>query len=597
MRRVGVVFLTAWWCALALSAIHLLLVAYRYHVLGQIVWHGREILWMAPLGNLLLFSAVALPTAAIAMRMSPVATRRLSVGVFGGLAVLGMLLLFPSIHLVASFILAAGLGLRMASLNHRIWLGRPWQMAGVGLGAAIGAVVLLQGVRERAAFKRERGAAIRSEGTPPNVLLLVWDTARAISMSLYGYARPTTPALERWSQDGVVFDWAFAPAPWTLPSHASVMTGVDAGDQTGDWRSPLDGRQRTLAEVFAARGFATAGFVGNLNYTHTFSGLRRGFVTYDEHRRSALQVIFSTPFLQPVLVRRVLRSHSPPLLARLLEGMSLRVEPPYWAVDQKLDGSVSNAFLDWQRGVGRRPFFAFLNYFNAHQYWAPDEFATRFGPDTSLVAQYDRAIAYLDAEVQRVLDSLRVRGVLDNTLVILTSDHGELLGEHGLYDHGKSLYLPVLQVPLVLRYPRALPAGVRSDHVVSLRDLAPAILSIAFPGDTPALTGRSLLRHLSISPADSVHVALAEVSKGINTAPDAPVSKGDMISFVDATHHYIRNGDGTEELYAYREDPDELHNLAGTPGAVGIVAAFRKHVDDVRSRRAAVRPGLPRERP
>jgi arylsulfatase A-like enzyme len=340
-----------------------------------------------------------------------------------------------------------------------------------------------------------------------------------------------------------------------------------------------------VAEVLASRGFATAGFVGNLNYTHSFSGLRRGFVVYDEHRRSLLQVVFSTPFLQPLVLRRALRAHAPAPLARLLSRVSMRVEPPYWAVEQKLDGSITDAFLDWQSGLAGQPFFAFLNYYNAHQYWAPEDFKMRFGPDSSLAARYERAIAYLDAEVQRALDGLRARGVLDNTLVILTSDHGELLGEHGLYDHGNGLYLPSLHVPLVMRYPPQLPRGRRIDHVVSLRDLPHTILAIAQPREAAALPGRSLLEHLSPSAADSVHVALAEVSQGIGTSPDWPVSRGDMTSFIDATHHYIRNGDGSEELFAYRQDPGELHNLVGATGTSDVVAAFRRRFEDLRRHR------------
>jgi len=228
--------------------------------------------------------------------------------------------------------------------------------------------------------------------------------------------------------------------------------------------------------------------------------------------------------------------------------------------------------LRWLEQHEGRPFFVFMNFFDAHEEWAPPDQIRRFADRPKAIDRYEAAIAYQDQEVATLLDTLRARGLLDRTIVVLTSDHGEQYGEHGLTNHGNSLYLTLLHVPLVIRYPALVPTGAGVGEVVSVVDLPATILSLA--GAPAVLPGRSL--------ADAWHggaprgPVLADVERAISETVVGPTSRGAMRSLVDSQWHYIRNGDGVEELYAYRSDPEERTNLAGLPAHAGILASMRE---------------------
>lgn len=569
--------------AVLLSAVHVLVTYVEFGLIGRIVWQSRDFVWMAPLGYLLLFLTAVPPVAAITMLASRGLRRRLVAVCFLTASFVGALLLLPWLHPLAALLLAFGAAFRVSA---RAAEPRQERRIAVLTGVLITALALLSGIHafnDRKTLASERRASIPSGA--PNVLLLIWDTVRAANLSLYGYARPTTPALDGWARDALVFDWAFSTAPWTLPSHASIMTGVWASEQTGDWNTPLDRRHPTLAEYFSSRGYATGGFVANLYYTHAYSGLRRGFATYEEHRRSLRQVLLSTSFLQVPLIRAVLTGRG---------EFALRRASPYWVSHGKDDGSITDGFLRWQSGLGGRPFFAFLNYINAHGRSAPHPYDTLFGRDASGRSRYDRAIAFLDSEVARLLDSLRTRGELERTVIVLTSDHGELLGEHGLDGHGLSLYTPELHVPLVIRFPAAVPGGGRVSGQVSLRNLARTIVALTNPVDSVRFPGHALVPLGDGRTVDD-SLVLAEVSQGINTDPAWPVTKGDMAALFDGTHQYIENGDGSEELYAYREyrEPGGVVNLRSTPQGVAHTERMRRFLTRARAGRMVGAPIVP----
>ncbi len=146
----------------------------------------------------------------------------------------------------------------------------------------------------------------------PNVLLITLDTVRAANLSLYGYSRQTTPNLDRFAKRGVVFDKAFATAPWTLPSHASLFTGRWPHELSTDYTVPLDGTHPTLAEYLSRQGYRTAGFVANLGYCSFGTGLARGFEHYEDYRRSLGQIASSSTLVRKVAnnfnLRRLVRN-------------------------------------------------------------------------------------------------------------------------------------------------------------------------------------------------------------------------------------------------------------------------------------------------
>src|SRR5688500_5628488 len=189
--------------------------------------------------------------------------------------------------------------------------------------------------------------------------------------------------------------------------------------------------------------------------------------------------------------------------------------------------------------------------------------------------RYDGSIAYTDQALGVLFDELARRGVLDRTIVVVSSDHGEAFGEHGLSGHGKSLYRTELHVPLLIRYPARVPGGTREAAAVSHRDLPATLLGLAAQnaeaGTFPGVSLAKLWRNEVTSGSPVV----SEVSAGINTAPDEPVSRGAMASLFDATGHYIRNGDGVEELYAYRTDPGETDDRAKRSEGRDTLPAYR----------------------
>ncbi len=245
---------------------------------------------------------------------------------------------------------------------------------------------------------------------------------------------------------------------------------------------------------------------------------------------------------------------------------------------------MSRQFLDWQAGIGQRPYFAVLNYFDAHQpYYAPRQFQ-HFPRDKSGSARYSAAIAYLDATLDSIFQELQRRNVLDNTVVIVTSDHGELFNEHGLSGHAHNLYRNVLHVPLLVRFPPGVPAGRRVLQTVSLRDVPATILELTSLA-AASVPGRSLSGYWTDS-ARSGSAALAEVSQAPNVAITYPTAKGPMKALLDDSTHYIRNGDDAEELYRYRVDVLESTNLAASSNA--SATPWRARVDSILSTRRRI---------
>ena len=219
-----------------------------------------------------------------------------------------------------------------------------------------------------------------------NVLLVVLDTVAAEHLSLYGYARPTSPTMAELAERGVRFERAQSSSSWTLPSHASLFTGRWPHELSAGWLTPLDGAFPTLAEFLGARGYATAGFIGNCWYCACGSGLERGFDSYTDYIFPRL-----TAFKAASLVRRTvdgLREAEQFLEDWLdIDVLKAPVDRLFMLVnaDRKAAAEVNQEFLDWltRRRQPNRPFFAFLNYYDAHSpYELPPATVRRFGTPT-----------------------------------------------------------------------------------------------------------------------------------------------------------------------------------------------------------------------
>jgi arylsulfatase A-like enzyme len=449
----------------------------------------------------------------------------------------------------------------------------------------------------------------------PCVLLIVLDTVRADHLSLHGYYRPTSPTLELLAQQGVRFDEARATAPWTLPSHASMFTGRLPHELGVKWVMPLASSFPTLAEYLGAAGYATAGFAANELYCSYETGLARGFTHYEDYLLDGAR-----PLRTAAVVDRVLGDVFN-LAATLHEKLIPSSPPPgqpSWfrrlAEYRRRDAhSINQGLLDWlsRRRQPERPFFVFLNYYDAHSpYLPPPGTERRFGlmprteqdllfltdywskldkvalqPHFQTLARdcYDNCIAYLDEQIGLLMDALKQRGLFEQTLVIVTSDHGEGLGEHELYDHGESLYRTEIHVPLLMLLPGRAHAGTLVRETASLRDLAATIVEQAGLARAAPFPGRSLARFWSDSsqPAgpdgDSVAVSELDAPNPASTNDGrSPAKRGPLAAIAEDEFVYIRNTrDGTEELFNERDDPYELQNRARLAASQPLIARYR----------------------
>jgi arylsulfatase A-like enzyme len=565
-------------------------------------------LWIIPMG---VGALVLLPGTALAL-IARLRRRTVPLGAAVGLlSFVGFLDLCARLplELWASLLLSGGLAVQSAWLAGArrqpfLQLVRRTSPLLVGIVAAI--MLLTFGGRAWSEYR-----AVATVPSPPadarNLLLIVWDTVRAGNLSLHGYARRTSPHLEQLAGRGVRFDRAFATAPWTLPSHSSLFTGRWPHELTADWQVPLDATYPTLAEYLGAHGYDTAGFVANLDYCSRETGLSRGFAHYEDYPIELWDICTRylglgsrIDFLTPASVlNRLLKSHW---------GDKYDVIPR--SKEHAKDAAmVDRSFLAWltRQRSRKRPFFAFLNYNDAHSpYEVPDRSTPAFGLrpisyvdrlilkswdtlDKMRVSRahvqmatdvYDDIIYYLDRRLGALLDELRTRGVLDDTLVIVASDHGEHLGDHLLFFHGCSLYRQVVGVPLVIVDPKGVPAGRVVVEPVSLRDVPATVVDLLGLAHGAPFPGRSLARFWSgegrtgTSPPEPLLMETGRPSSLTNQGRE-PVAKGPMKSLIAEGMHYIRRADEIEELFVLDSDPEEQTNLAGFPFASGRLERFR----------------------
>lgn len=552
--------------AVAAGVVEAVVVAFKRHVLGRIVFVSPDYWLLTPVAFVVIAVPVALAVAFAFWAIRKPISVAVFVGTVTGFLAFAILLPYTAIGWWASAILTTGLAIRIVKSAARV--PSPVVVSLVrraGLTAAALAVIV-GGFTMGSRVVAERRASLATPSPKPdapNVLLVVLDTVRASNLSLHGYERRTTPNLETLAATSTVFDRAISTAPWTLPSHASLFTGLSGGETGGDWLHPIRSDVPTLPEAFSGLGYSTAGFVSNLLYTSYESGVNRGFVHYDDYRWSWPLVLAHTPLSKLDIKSRVPEARSFMEAISRLHTTSLRTRGLSPADEFRGADKIVAAFLDWQASSGDRPFFAFLNLFDAHgPYRAPPNHLNQF-PGGRPLDRYDAAIAFLDEALGRLTEELARRQVLDKTILIVTSDHGELFDEHGLKGHANGLYLPLIHVPLLVRFPPAVPAGQRVPTIVSIRDLPATLVELAGVS-APGIPGQSLSPTWR-QPGGGIHGdVVASLGQGRNVDPSFRNARGPMISRLSARLHFIINGDGSEEVYDFRADPAELNNLVAS---------------------------------
>lgn len=567
-------------------------------VVGQrhgYLWLSPHVVWMAPLAYTLLMLAVVGGTSALFHLLPRLRSARTRLTALLFVALTSLIWIYPRLYAIAGVVLAAGIAVQVGRVLDRwgswaetVRRGTP-VLAGLTAFLAVG--MLAWGpLREH---RRLADLPPSAQGAP-NVVLIILDTVRAASLSLYGYGRETTPNLDARSREGVVFERAYATSPWTLPSHVSAFTGRWPYEFTANWFVPFQGEHPTLAEVLQSRGYATAGFVANTVYAAWESGLNRGFLHYEDYVLGPGELLLSCG-----LGRKL--AHTP--WVRRIFGF-------YDILDRKDAQEVTDSFLRWHSRSRTRPFFVFLNYLDAHEpYLPPRELADRFGPQDArhpelhtyqirrairlgrqdmppaeLQAEhdaYDATIAYIDEQLERLFDTLDARGDLANTIVVVTGDHGEQFGEHGLHLHGNSLYDTVIHVPLAIWFGDRIPQGRRIRAPVSLRQL-PATLASLATGTSAPFPGVSLSRHWQSEELPGDDGTAPERLGGPDPTAErleaeftdirgAPIVK----SVISDRFRYIWSEAGSQELYDLVEDPDEERNLVAEPAYQDTVQMMR----------------------
>jgi arylsulfatase A-like enzyme len=472
--------------------------------------------------------------------------------------------------------------------------------------------------------------------TKPDIVFLVLDTHRADRMSCYGYPRDTTPHIDEFAEGATLFERAVVPAQWTIPSHASLFTGeYPTTHMTTQIHETLGKDQATLAELLNHNGYATVGFCNNPLLGVVENDLDRGFEEFYNYGGA----VPNPPDIsksRPKLVGRLFESY-----VRLMRRVTVPIQNQF-AHNNLLLRIALNPFLAyiWQRWANfkgqnarslrdvmgymrthrnagpRRPLFAFINLMETHlPYWPPRRFVHKFAPyyqhnreardfmryyntqhyrwmipltqplsevaDRTLNDFHDAEVAYQDHLLRRLFDYLDQPDVRDNTMVIITSDHGEGMNNHNFVGHSLVAYDDLVRAPLIVRYPRLYPAGRRVSSLVSTRRLFHSVLEAAgispngngtgethgAPIDVEGLSlarsvdGPDLERETVFAEAYVPDTLVALMESQDPAAIDTFRCRSMRRAVYQGRYKLIMVGDEPDELFDMVDDPNETRNL------------------------------------
>lgn len=373
---------------------------------------------------------------------------------------------------------------------------------------------------------------------PPNVLLITLDTCRADRIGCYGFPLARTPAVDTLAAEGVRITNATTTAPVTLPAHASIMTGLlpPAHGVRDNGAYALHDEYVTLAETLKARGYDTAAFISAMVLNRRYN-LAQGFDHYDD-------------------------------------DLWAEDEPSVFMIRDRPAPATASRAVQWlddrSHEEEKQPFFLWAHFFDPHQPYEP-----RYRNRHLLPTPYDAEIAQADEGVGMLLDRLRANRDMDNTVIVLTADHGESLGEHGEKTHAIFIYDATIRVPLIIRYPPLFPSGRTYDGPVRVIDIMPTIL---------AATGGKV-------DAPVQGIDLLPAIEGNRPPPDLPQYAESLVSEVGfgmAPLYGVRHNGWKwirapkPELYNLENDPGELNNLhlAGREQSAALDAMLQSILDD-----------------
>jgi len=394
---------------------------------------------------------------------------------------------------------------REAEVKRRRPLALPL-IAGLGLVLIVAAVLV---------FGPGRGRLGAPAAAGPNVLLITLDTTRADHLGCYGDKLARTPNLDRLAAEGVRFARVYAPAPLTLPSHSTILTGLyPATHGVRNNGHDLSPKWRTLADILKARGYATAAFVSSFSVDSRF-GLGRGFDVYDD----------------------TFDAQAP------LKGAN---------AERRAEATFAR-FSRWLEAAAPGPFFAWVHYYDPHLPYDPPSPYREESPGRP----YDGEIAYMDHYVGAVLEALKAKGRLEKTLVVVAGDHGEGLGDKTETGHGIFLYEETLRVPVILRDARAFSRPRVVTSAVRLVDVVPTVLdALGLGAEASGMQGRSLVPWIR-GKSDADLDSLVETFY-----PRENFGWSELVGIVSGPWKYIQAP--RPELYNLAADPGETADLASS---------------------------------
>jgi arylsulfatase A-like enzyme len=455
----------------------------------------------------------------------------------------------------------------------------------------------------------------------PNVLFVVLDTVRKDRLSVYGYDEPTTPTLEDFAAEARVYDNAVAPAPWTLPVHASLFTGRYPSEHSATQETPYLDDATTIAESLSAAGYSTSCYSSNAwitPYTH----LTDGFDDRDNFFKMMPGDLLSGPLAR---VWKTMNDND------RLRALADRLVELGNSVHERLaagggEDSKTPAVIDRTQEFiadADGPFYSFMNLMDAHlPYHPPEEYVEAFAPsvDSTEVCQnskayncgardiddeewedieglYDAEIRHMDDQLGRLFGWLKAESLWEETMVVVCADHGELHGEHGLYGHEFNIYDQLVNVPLLVKHPDIEPG--HDEGVVELLDLYHTILdATGVKGQgQPRDPNRSLLadsyRDIELGEHAFVeyHRPVVELNQLESKASEAGIELDADSRFYSrmraargSVAKYIRNERIPDEAYRLDTDPGETENVAGTEtehvaAAEAALSEFEERVD------------------
>ena len=440
---------------------------------------------------------------------------------------------------------------------------------------AIGGALLYS--KSHSSFKKLTVKSNSSAMDKPTIILITMETTRADHLSCYGYHKKTTPHLDKLARECVVFRNAYAPSPWTLPSHASIFTGMypakhgahnDWEHLKSNWPRSLSSYHKTLAEILVDHGYKTAGIVGS-HVCHSSTGLAQGFEYYDDE---LISVLFEFEYFS--------------LYKFIGRWIFLDEIVGRWGLSgYRRASQVNTHVFSWLENHYQSPFFLFIHYFDPHiPYLPPDKYYLLFREDENVeitkserykrdvVAHYNGEIAYLDYHLEELFERLKELKIYNNSMIIITSDHGEFFGEHDFWIHGHELYEEVLRIPLIIKYPASYLKTGEYLKRVSLVDIMPTILNFLKLPLANDYQGVDLFEGRSRVMAE---IYRHKYSKFLDMFIDRYIKdkrfrKGDRFArelkalFLDNYKYikeYTRESKDHVELYDIGNDPGELYNL------------------------------------